>query len=475
MAVNRLKDFKVWDYYSPILDRLEFIDASDMPYVTWPNKVPCYEANLYLVGNVNKSRRVKGGTLRTYAHQLSHLLRFCFNNKITLSQLNDDWFTLFINNLCKERHPNGQRKRSNNRVIEIGKRSIQFLIQVEKINHLENFIGTGAENRIIITHKEREIKIEGYEKPVKVTSINHDALPTKEAVTKRLPISDDASEAVWDVIQHDPNKRKRQRDTVLFQLLEQLGARRTEIAMITMKDIDDAVDSSHKNGEPSLRLTTLKRLDENTTRFIPVRQELLSSISTYIKRVRKKIVKSALLNKGMKDHGYLLVSLTTGRPLDTDTITNILHDWKTLAGIDENVFAHLFRHRFITEKLKEFILASKEINSHNEFKKHLLNSNKFKEMVRQWTGHTKLSSLDRYIHLAFKEIEGVKATYDIATLNDSVRLMEQRLDQLVSGIDRNEITTREAISEVRSSLELFKQDLSKANKATMKSLECGPP
>ncbi|MEZ8579180.1 tyrosine-type recombinase/integrase [Vibrio splendidus] len=452
----------MWSYYSPILDRLELVDANDMPYVTWPNKVPCYEANLYLVGNVNKSRRVKGGTLRTYAHQLSHLLRFCFKNQITLSQLNDDWFALFINNLCKETHTTGQRKRSNNRVIEIGKRSLQFLIQVEQINHLENFIGTGTENRIVITRKEREIKVEGYEKPIKVTSIDHTALPTKEAVKKRLPISDDASEAIWEVIQHDPNKRKRLRDTVLFQLLEQLGARRTEIAMITMKDIDDAVSSSHKNGEPSLRLTTLKRLDENTTRFVPVRQELLNSISTYIKRVRKKVVKNSLLSKGGKDHGYLLVSLTSGRPLDTDTITNILHDWKNESGIEESVFAHLFRHRFITEKLKEFILANDEITSKDEFRKHLLNSNKFKEMVRQWTGHTKVSSLNTYIHLVFKELEGFEATYNIATLVDSVRLMEQRLDQLVSEIDKKEITAKGAIAEVRTSLEFFKQDLSRA-------------
>jgi site-specific recombinase XerD len=469
MTVKRLEDFQVWSYYSPILDRLEFIDASDMPYVTWPDNTPCYEANLYLVGNVNKSRRVKGGTLRTYAYQLSHLLNFCFKNQITLSQLNDDWFTLFIKNLCKDTYPNGQRKRSNNRVIEIGKRSLQFLIQVEQIHHLENFIGTGAENKVIITRKEREIKVEGYEKPIKVTSIDHNAFPTKEAVTKRLPISADASEAVWDVIQHDPNSRKRRRDTVLFQLLEQLGARRTEIAMITIKDIDDAVNSARKNGEPSLRLTTLKRLDENTTRLVPVRHELLRTISTYIKRVRKKVVKSTLLNKGMKDHGYLLVSLTTGRQMDTDTITNILHDWKIAADIEENVFAHLFRHRFVTEKLKEFILANDEINSRDQFRKHLLNSNKFKEMVRQWTGHTNPSSLDTYIHLAFKEINGFKATYDIASLSDSVRLMEQRLDQLVSEIDKKELTAKDAIAEVRASLEFFKQDLSKAKSATTKS------
>lgn len=462
VAIKRLKNFKIWSYYSPVQGELKFADASNMPYVTWPNKVPCYEANIYLINNVNKSRRVKGGTLRTYAYQLSHLIKFCFENQIIFSQLNDDYFTLFINTLQREHHPNGQRKRSNNRVIEIGKLSLHFLIQVQIINHLENFIGTGAENRIVITSKERDIKVKGYKKPINITSLGHIALPTKEALKKRLPISDDASEAIWDSIQNAPNRRKRLRDTMLFQLLEQLGARRTEIAMITMKDIHDAISSAKNNGEPSLRLITLKTHDRNTVRFIPVRQELLSSISTYIKRVRKKVIKASLISRGKKDHGYLLISLTTGKKLDTDSITNILHDWKREANVEESVFAHLFRHRFITEKLKEFIIANDEINSKDEFRKHLLNSNKFKKMVGQWTGHTNLSSLDTYIHLAFEELGGFQATYNTVALVDSVRLMKQRLDQLTSEIDKKEITAKDAITKVRASLELFEQDLSKA-------------
>ncbi|MEZ8493472.1 tyrosine-type recombinase/integrase [Vibrio splendidus] len=462
MAIKRLENFKIWSFYSPIEGELKFTDASNTPYVTWPNKVPCYEANIYLINNVNKSRQVKGGTLRTYAYQLSHLIKFCFENQITLSQLNDDYFTLFINNLQRERHPNGQRKRSNNRIIEIGKRSIQFLIQVQMINHLENFIGTGTENRIIITSKEHGIKGKDYTNPIKVTSLGHIALPTKEAVKKRLPISDDASEAIWDSIQNDPNRRKRLRDAMLFQLLEQLGARRTEIAMITMKDIHDAISSVKNNSEPSLRLTTLKRNDLNTVRFIPVRQELLSSISTYVKRVRKKVVKTSLMKQGEKDHGYLLISLTTGKQLDTDTITNILHDWKREANVEERVFAHLFRHRFITEKLKEFIIANDGIDSRDNFRKHLLNSEKFKNMVGQWTGHTDLSSLDPYIHLAFEELAGFQATYNVVALVDSVRLMKQRLDQLVSEIDKKEITAKDAITQIRASLEFFEKDLSNA-------------
>lgn len=81
--VNIIKgEFEIWDYYSHINAELNTRSAKDIPFIRWPDRIPCIEANLFMLSQFNLmlSRRVKGGTLRTYAYNISNLLRFCFLN-----------------------------------------------------------------------------------------------------------------------------------------------------------------------------------------------------------------------------------------------------------------------------------------------------------------------------------------------------------------------------------------------------------
>ncbi|HEK2728757.1 TPA: hypothetical protein ACXIB4_003393 [Proteus mirabilis] len=85
----------------------------------------------------------------------------------------------------------------------------------------------------------------------------------------------------------------------------------------------------------------------------------------------------------------------------------------------------MFRNAFITEKLKEIILAHNEINSKDDFRKHLIHTTRFNQELQQWTGHTMLNLLDTYIDLVFSEINGYTESYNVVYLKGSVSLVKR--------------------------------------------------
>uniref|UniRef100_UPI001F223628 site-specific integrase n=1 Tax=Vibrio anguillarum TaxID=55601 RepID=UPI001F223628 len=99
---------------------------------------------------------------------------------------------------------------------------------------------------------------------------------------------------------------------------------------------------------------------------------LLSMIADYVK-VRKKAMRQKKVQ-----HDYLFISLTTGQPLFAGSWITYMNAWKKELGIEGELHPHLWRHAFITDKLKELILASKEVNAKDDFRKHLLHTQTFK-------------------------------------------------------------------------------------------------
>ena len=150
--------------------KLQFRKPIDIPFVTYSNHLPCVEANAYLHSllMINK----KQDTLRSKAHDIYHLVRFIENQpSITkFSHLNDPAFRLFVQNLQVERKPDGELKRSNNTVLSIASRCIDFLCFVQSFNNLNNFlfISLTTGNPIAadswttyINNWQKELRIEG--------------------------------------------------------------------------------------------------------------------------------------------------------------------------------------------------------------------------------------------------------------------------------------------------------------------------
>lgn len=456
MPVRRLKEFERWGFYSPLDNQLKMVDASDTPFITYDNNVPCYEANMYMQKQLAAvcSRRVKGGTLRTYANQIYHLVRFCYKNKMRFSQLTDSTFTLFVQSLQGERDKFGELARTNNHVIQIAHRCLDFLFFVQYFHDLENFIGTDKKNIVSVLVKKYKVTIEGSKHKKEFETVTHTCVPTKDAVKKRLPVSEDYALKVWNYIKNQESRDKRLRDIALYQSLEQLGARITEIHLIKTTDIENAINSG-KN--PHLTLTNLKRKDNNSTRSIPVTSALLTDIKQYINKVRKKVIKRTIGKKN--DHDYLFVSLTTGNPLQSDTLTRYMNKWKKELGIEGELHPHLYRHAFITNKLKEIILKHKDITSADKFREHLLHTEHFKMELQQWTGHLRQYSLNIYINLAFADLNGYSETYNAVQLKDSVIIVQRQIQRIKQQLKDKGMTMTEGLLIVDEVLSAFELDI----------------
>lgn len=458
MPITYFGELERWDFLSPLDNKLKLVDASNTPFITYENGVPCYEANMYIHQQLRESR--KATTLKTYAKHIHHLIHYCYENKLKFSQLKNTTFTLFVQGLQGQRDKYGELVRANNTTRAITQRCIDFLGFIKEYHDLDNFIGTGKENAIRVKLKTYKISIEGSKHKKEVVVITHPSVPSPDAVKRRLPVSEDDALKVWGYIQSQENREKRYRDMALYQCLEQLGARITEIHLITMDDIKNATQSGDN---PYLRLTTLKRRDRVESRNIPVSFALLTSIKQYINKTRKKVIKRTIGKTN--DHGYLFISLTTGKPLQSATLTSYMNKWKKELGIVGELHPHLYRHAFITNKLREIILAHKEITSADKFREHLLHTERFKMQLMQWTGHTHNSSLDIYINLVFADLNGYSEAYNAVQLKDSVKVVKQQIQHVKQQLKDKSMTMTEGLYLIDETLSAFERDIEN----TMKS------
>ncbi|MGO2322765.1 tyrosine-type recombinase/integrase [Vibrio casei] len=449
MAVRKLKGFEQWSHLG-FDGKLIFSEPLDIPFVTYSNHVPCYEANAYIHSLM--VRKLKSDSIRSFTHNIIHLVHFIEKQPLLsrFSQLTDATFTLFIQSLQAERTPLGELKRNNNSVIRIAETCIKFLQFVQDFHDLSNFIGKDKANSIQIFEKPYKRTQEGYKGFIEGVKVAHTAMPTKDEIKKRHPVSEDDALRVWEFIKTQKNKDKRRRDMALYTSMEQLGARVSELHLIKMSDYEEA----RRTG--MLTLTTLKRKDDNTTRKVPVPHLLLSVIADYIK-VRKKVMR-----KKKVQHDYLFISLKTGHRLSADSWTTYMNLWKKDLGIEGELHPHLWRHAFITDKLKELILTTKEVNDKDDFRKYLLHTETFKMQLQQWTGHKRLSSLDIYIDLAFADINGYTEVYNAVSLKSSVELAKHQIELLEEQIARKELTTTAALVEIKILLEAFQSDIDKS-------------
>lgn len=234
-----MKNFSRWSHIG--LDgQLEIIKPRNIPFVSYSNGVPCYEANMYIHKLLEYNR--KDSTLKTYANQIIHLVKFVEKtpNIHYFSQLTDLTFRLFIQGLQAERKSCGNKARQNNKVIEIGIRCLDFLKFVQEFHDLHLFIGTDKSNAITIKETKHKLTIEGSRYKKEVTSITHSSLPSKDAVKRRLPVNEQDALKVWTFIQNQENLAVRYRDIALYQIMEQTGGRLQELHLVTVKDYNDA-------------------------------------------------------------------------------------------------------------------------------------------------------------------------------------------------------------------------------------------
>lgn len=453
--VALLDDFELHSHFSPLDQQLHFHKKGTIPFLRYPNNKPCFEANSYMAAKFASglSKKIKGGTLKTYAFKISHLIRYCYKNKLLFRDITDDRFSLFINFLQAEKNQNGEPAREIERVIQIGRQCIDFLVYLQELNDLDNFIGQGKQFRIKIKVKKYKVYVEGNKKPLEKEYFHHNSFPTPDPVRKRHPVSKDALNKIKQFVMKTSDRGLRRRNLAIIQTFEQTGTRRTEALLTTVDNVRDAINSSEAC--PRLKFVTLKRSSHE--RLIPVPRVYLENLMDYINTTRRSVVYKKLGKKN--DHGFVFVSHTSGKPLSSDTISTYMGNWRRSAGIEDEFFAHLIRHYFITEKLKCMILEYDYLNRKDEFRKALLTVEKLKIELQQWSGHRRLHSLDTYIDLAYDDISGYKKSLDKVSLMASVDAIIDKLDLYLSEVDGDSKKAIKLSEELKEHVILFKDDV----------------
>jgi len=426
---------------------IDFVSKADsIPVMLWPDGRWCFTANAYMLSlySAGRSRRNGGGTLATYAANISHLLRFCSDNRIELNELSDNEFTLFINNLKGERRA-GQpqaRVREAETVIRIGRKCLDFLDYVGEQYQIVNFVG--PEGQICAT--KRVAYYSGKKSARRNISVNvkywhHRSFPIRNPKVKRLPIgAEDIKKMRESIRGQSSNRFIRKRRYVMLMLLDITGGRRSEIVDLRVSSVLE-IENDEK---PMLKILTAKRRGgKESHRLLPISHHDVKFLIEFINMNRKLIIRRTCGVNNDDDH--LLISKTTGRGLVPNTITQEVGKLAKAAGISGQTCPQMFRHRFFTS-LFVTLIQHHELQNPDDFRRALVDDEGLKLIVTQWAGHLNPESIDVYLHLAFAEFAGLKKTYDLVITHraiDSFRSsLHQMQDELRGGDDPGKVAAR---------------------------------
>lgn len=451
MPVTPISNFRTWTHLG--LDgKLVSTKPKTIQFLTFSNGLPCYEANAYINSLIHRPLASK--TIRTYAYSIIHLVRYVEQHKSIerFDQLCNVSFSEFVANLQYERNNLSENARANNTVRSIAHRCLDFLQFIAGSFDIPDFIGKGENSSINIIEKEHQNggrKKKGYKKGRYIT---HSSIPSLDEIKSRHPVSSADALKVWNHISGLKSKDKRKRNKAIYIAMEQLGARVEEIHLITYSSFKEAQRTK------KLKVDSLKKR-KNAVRYIPISALFLSIIADYIK-VRKRIMSAKKLQ-----HDFLFVSLTTGKPYNSGSWTTVINSFKSELKIEGELSPHLWRHAFITDKLKDLILTSNAINSKDDFRKNLLHTETFKLQLIEWSGHSNVDSLETYIDLAFSDIYGYKQVYDAVSLRNSVSLAKRQITELKAQLKSKNITPKELVSKTEELLTALEQDIDTVEKS----------
>lgn len=401
-------------------------DASHMPLILWPSGHWCFPANAFMLHLVDRglSRFNRGGTLGTYAAHLAPLLRYCAMNGVDFPELSDSHFTLFVNGLKAARYQPGSLapKLEPSGVITLASTCLTFLQFVGELYGVP-LVGPNAAIRANL--------VEGGRRDRRASrKWQHHSFPTASPVRKRLPASSEAiSKLRIAAAQHSPTPYVLRRRQIMLSLLEITGARRSEIAALTTKSVERAAAMD----APRLELVTRKGRGKKRARFreVPITKASARLLMEFLRTSRAVVIRRTCGTSA--DDGALLVNAATGRSLRPNTITQEVAFLARAASLETLICAHMFRHRYITNVFKALV-EEHHAESEDSFRKLLLSTEELKTRVCEWTGHSDISSLSDYIHLAFEEVGGVQVAVDAVHAKLAIK-------EFVSGLNALDFST----------------------------------
>lgn len=148
------------------------------------------------------------------------------------------------------------------------------------------------------------------------------------------------------------------RDHCLLEVALQTGLRVSELCDLAVDDIDLAA-----------RTLTVREGKGRKGRVVPLEKKALAALRNYLKARPETLERQLFLNR-------------YGAPLGDRGVRKLLAKYVAAAGLTKHVSPHTLRHTFSTAKAKRGVSPYE---------------------LQQWLGHSKLSTTQRYVHIAHQD------------------------------------------------------------------------
>jgi len=410
----------------------KFKKFEKFPIIQYSNGSPCLLANIYL--QTEKNISLSEQSLYKLAYSLTHIIRYIELKKVDFKDIDDNFIMSFSDYLQNERDDTLNILRNGNTINYILVNTLNFLTYIgEKFLGIPNY----GSNILNISEKDNNFKNKSDYQP---KSIYHKSFVRNEPLKTRSPIALKDIESLYSNIDKlSQSKFVRKRMSMLLKLLECTGARIGEISELKVVDIENLMNKD----DSLLKIRTLKtRNGVPTFRYVPVQKNDFNEVMSYIKIYRSKIIKETIGKS--EDNGFLFVNENTGNKLLAITLSNDINRLRKISGIEQQICAHMFRHRYITNLFINLI-KQYDLENQDDFRNALLDINNLKVYIQQATGHKDVNSLDHYIHIAKSELTNMSIVKENLNNVLDFEAKQKEEQRLLKMLKNKEISTKKYI------------------------------
>ncbi|EPT0781025.1 hypothetical protein ACVOPT_004371 [Enterobacter hormaechei] len=391
---------------------------ADCPFMYWPDGKPCESVNMYFLDIASSST---GGSLKTYASELSHIVRYCGERQLSIVDLRDDHifeFSKKLQNDASEKYASA-RARNNNTVRTVLRRTLIFLMwyQSKLVPLLRTpLVGEASKSpQIIISFKKNRHKKNIWSE----SAVFHAAMPCSESKEPKHPIGHTVIEdiersidalclmrqpsASWSSVPLKiaaSHEYIRSRRHFMIWLMKRTGLRAAEMVDMNVKKHSDILHI-HR-----LYIPTRKRRREIIPeRIFPVTLRDALIFQRYLTS-RQAFIQSLCDEKYYYPVPDAMFLGTDGKAIQKTSLERDFARLVSFAGYtDVQVCMSMFRHRFITI---EVVVHLREFMSGSGKSGKMMTSDDYESILKRVsakTGHASVQSLWHYIDLAWREMD----------------------------------------------------------------------
>jgi len=398
-----------------------------------------------------------GESLKSFASELSHLVRYCGDKQVPIASLNDAHIFELSKQLQEEpssRHPT-ERARNKNTVRAILSRVIRFLQWYQG-----NFVPATATPLIGENSLSPQIRIKRLQSPTPNSNRTgtyyvHRAMPASESREPKHPIAQPVIEAIEQCVdalsaidgqsgrfvqryRNHPDLLRAQLDYMrsrrhfMIWLMKRAGLRPAEMVEISVNE--------HVNILQLKRVlipTKKRRRDRAPLRSFPITLKDAAVFQRYLTSRTKYGEALQRAGQTMEPSDALFLGVD-GSPIKKTSLERDFARLVAAAGyIDVQACFSMFRHRFITY---EVIVHLKEFMASAGKTPQIMTSTDYESILKRVatkTGHGSVQSLWHYIDLAWKEIDvwggvdrAIERLHAADRLHDDLLALKHELDSI---------------------------------------------